>query len=81
MTWLESLVNRALHDPYLNELTRKLECKYAYNFLYREDSIARKYFHLAFLKRMISRSAITVINISGSAISRYGDECILKISS
>lgn len=39
MTWLESLVNRALHDPYLNELTRKLERKYAYNFLYREDSI------------------------------------------
>ena len=39
MTWLESLVSRALHDPYLNELTRKLECKYAYRFLYREDRI------------------------------------------
>lgn len=27
MTWLETMVNRALNDPYLNELTRKLERK------------------------------------------------------
>ena len=32
MTWLETMVNRALNDPYLNELTRKLELKYAHKF-------------------------------------------------
>lgn len=39
MTWLEIMVNRALNDPYLNELTRKLELKYAHNFLYQKDDI------------------------------------------
>ena len=39
MTWLETMVNRALNDPYLNELTRKLELKYAHNFLYQKDDI------------------------------------------
>ena len=39
MTWLETMVNRALNDPYLNELTRKLELKYAHNFLYQKDNI------------------------------------------
>ena len=39
MTWLETMVNRALSDPYLNELTRKLELKYAHNFLYQKDDI------------------------------------------
>ena len=28
MRWLETMVHRALIDPYLNELTRKLEYKY-----------------------------------------------------
>ncbi|RDY30004.1 DEAD/DEAH box helicase [Lachnotalea glycerini] len=40
MTWLESIVSRALNDPYLNELTRKLELKYAHIFLYQKDDIA-----------------------------------------
>lgn len=39
MTWLDTMVNRALNDPYLNELTRKLELKYAHNFLYQKDDI------------------------------------------
>ena len=39
MTWLEAMVNRALNDPYLNELTRKLELKYAHNFLYQKEDI------------------------------------------
>ena len=39
MTWLNTIINRALNDPYLNELTRKLELKYAHNFLYQEDSV------------------------------------------
>ena len=39
MTWLETRVHRALIDPYLNELTRKLEYKYAHNFLYQKDDI------------------------------------------
>ena len=39
MTWLESLVSRALNDPYLSDLTRKLELKYAYIFLYQRDDI------------------------------------------
>lgn len=40
MTWLKSLVKRALNDSYLNELTRKLELKYAHIFLYHTDDIA-----------------------------------------
>lgn len=39
MRWLETMVHRALIDPYLNELTRKLEYKYAHNFLYQKDDI------------------------------------------
>lgn len=39
MTWLETMVNRALNDQYLNELTRKLELKYAHNFLYQKDDV------------------------------------------
>lgn len=39
MTWLETMVNRALNDSYLNELTRKLELKYAHNFLYQKDDV------------------------------------------
>lgn len=39
MTWLDTLVKRALEDPYLNELTRKLELKYAHNFLYQKDDV------------------------------------------
>lgn len=39
MTWLESLVSRALNDPYLSDLTRKLELKYAHIFLYQRDDI------------------------------------------
>lgn len=39
MTWLDTVVNKALDDPYLNELTRKLELKYAHNFLYQKDDI------------------------------------------
>lgn len=39
MTWLDTMVNRALNDPYLNELTRKLELKYAHNFLCQKDDI------------------------------------------
>ncbi len=39
MSWLETIVKRALNDPYLNELTRKLELKYAHIFLYRKDDV------------------------------------------
>lgn len=39
MRWLETIVKRALNDPYLNELTRKLELKYAHNFLYKKDDV------------------------------------------
>lgn len=39
MKWLESMVQRALNDPYLGELTRKLEYKYAHMFLYHKDDI------------------------------------------
>lgn len=39
MKWLEAMVHRALNDPYLNELTRKLEYKYAHIFLYQKDDI------------------------------------------
>ena len=45
MTWLETMVNRALNDPYLNELTRKLELKYAHNFLYQKDNIVLQTFY------------------------------------
>ncbi len=39
MKWLEAMVRRALNDPYLDELTRKLEYKYAHIFLYQKDDI------------------------------------------
>ncbi|MFQ8666781.1 DEAD/DEAH box helicase [Anaerostipes caccae] len=39
MTWLESIIEKALLDPYLNELTRKLELKYAHIFLYKRDDV------------------------------------------
>lgn len=39
MTWLETMVSRALQDSYLNELTGKLELKYAHIFLYQRDDI------------------------------------------
>lgn len=39
MTWLETMVSRALQDSYLNELTGKLELKYAHIFLYHRDDI------------------------------------------
>ena len=39
MKWLEAMVRRALNDPYLHELTRKLEYKYAHIFLYQKDDI------------------------------------------
>lgn len=39
MTWLETIICRAISDPYLDELTRKLELKYAHIFLYNKDDI------------------------------------------
>lgn len=39
MTWLDTLVNRALNDSYLNELTKKLELQYACNFLYQKEDM------------------------------------------
>lgn len=39
MKWLEAMVRRALNDSYLDELTRKLEYKYAHIFLYQKDDI------------------------------------------
>ena len=39
MTWLESIIEKALIDPYLNELTRKLELKYAHIFLFQRDDV------------------------------------------
>lgn len=39
MTWLESIIEKALVDPYMNELTRKLELKYAHIFLYKRDDV------------------------------------------
>lgn len=39
MKWLEAMVRRALNDLYLDELTRKLEYKYAHIFLYQKDDI------------------------------------------
>lgn len=39
MTWLETMVERALNDPYLNELIEKLELIYAESFLYHKTDI------------------------------------------
>lgn len=39
MTWLEAMIKKALKDPYLSELTHKLELKYAHIFLYQRDDI------------------------------------------
>lgn len=39
MTLLKNMVNRALSDTYLDELTRKIEFKYAHIFLYQKDEI------------------------------------------
>lgn len=39
MTWLDTIIDKALNDSYLDELTRKLELMYARNFLYKQSDI------------------------------------------